>query len=94
MCVCESAKCASMLSVSSDDIYTLLYVPRVGSLQDMKHGKDGITSARKETECGLSFKRSPETREGDVIVCYKKNLVRSELTWSLSQYTKYEQKQP
>ncbi len=49
----------------------------------MKHGKDNIEVARKETECGVSFSSDPGFEEGDTIVCFTKKQNKPKLIWDL-----------
>ena len=49
----------------------------------MKHGRDDISAARKETECGLIFPGNPDVQEDDTVQCFKKKLVPREVTWDL-----------
>ena len=54
-----------------------------GHLESMKHGRDDISAARKETECGLIFPGNPDVQEDDTVQCFKKKLVPREVTWDL-----------
>lgn len=54
-----------------------------GHIDSMKHGKDDTSSARKETECGLTFPGNPDFREDDIVKCFKKKLVPRKVTWDL-----------
>lgn len=49
----------------------------------MKHGKENISTARKETECGISFSSDPGFMEGDTIVCYTRKQSQQKLDWDL-----------
>ena len=50
----------------------------------MKHGKDNVDSARKETECGISFSTDPGFQEGDTVQCFTRKQVPQHLQWQLS----------
>ena len=54
-----------------------------GRLIGMKREKDNISSARKETECGLSFNVDPKWQEGDRVVCLRRKKVPQKLEWHL-----------
>jgi translation initiation factor IF-2 len=44
---------------------------RSGSLETFRHMKKDITEARKGMECGLSFDKFEDLREGDLIQVYQ-----------------------
>ena len=48
----------------------------------MKQGKDNIDSARKETECGISFSTDPGFQEGDIVQCFTRKEVPQQLRWN------------
>ena len=54
-----------------------------GTLVGMKRGKDDITSAKKETECGLHLKGVVDWAEGDRVVCLKRRTVPRKLNWKI-----------
>ena len=55
----------------------------LGKLDAMKCGRDDISTARRETECGLSFHGNPNYEKDDVIQCYRKKKVPRKLMWDL-----------
>ena len=55
----------------------------LGKLDAMKCGRDDISTARRETECGLSFHGNLNYEKDDVIQCYRKKKVPRKLTWDL-----------
>ena len=59
---------------------TLVYE---GQIIGMKRGKEDITVAKKETECGLSCKNNKDWEEGDRVVCLKKKNVSQKLNWNV-----------
>ena len=53
-----------------------------GRISSMKRGKQAVSEARKETECGLSFSsHSVQWREGDRVVAYTKHKTQPSLKW-------------
>lgn len=54
-----------------------------GSIVGMKTGKEDVTEARKETECGVSFDIDPGFREGDRILCFIRKKKPQTLNWEL-----------
>ena len=54
-----------------------------GSLTGLKQGKEDIETARKETECGISFHTDPGFKEGDRVVCFNRRKEASKLKWNL-----------
>lgn len=53
-----------------------------GPVSAMKQGKNDVSEARKETECGLSFSsHSVEWREGDKVVAFNRRRVPPLLEW-------------
>ena len=54
-----------------------------GSLTGMKHGKEDVQLARKETECGVSFTKDPGFQVGDVVQCFDRKRVPQKLQWDL-----------
>ena len=51
----------------------------------MKRNKDDLSSAKKETECGLSFtSRSVQWKEGDRVVAFNSRKVPPNLDWDLN----------
>lgn len=54
-----------------------------GSVVGMKTGKDDVTEARKETECGIAFTTDPGFREGDRVQCLTRRKVPQTLNWDL-----------
>ena len=55
-----------------------------GKLMKMMRGKDNISSAKKETECGLSFASDPGWEEGDHVQCITLEEVKETLDWDLN----------
>ena len=55
-----------------------------GPLSAMKQGKNDISEARKEVECGLSFRSlSVQWKEGDRVVAFTRRRVPPSLEWDL-----------
>ena len=54
-----------------------------GRLTGLKHGKEDLEMARKETECGISFSSDPGFQEGDWVQCFAKKRVQQKLEWNL-----------
>eukprot|EP00731_Ephydatia_muelleri_P028186 Em0019g1059a len=54
-----------------------------GPIIGMKQGTEDITTARKETECGVSFSVDPEFEVGDIIQCFTKKQTSQKLAWNL-----------
>ena len=54
-----------------------------GNLNGMKRGKEDITEAKKETECGLSYDVNPGWQEDDRVVCFKYVEVPKTLEWNI-----------
>lgn len=61
----------------------VLQVVHEGPLVGMKHNKDDIEVAKKETECGVSFSVDPGFQEGDRIQCFTRRKVPQKLHWEL-----------
>ena len=55
-----------------------------GKLTKMMRGKENITLAKKETECGLSFNTDPGWEEGDLVQCITLQEVKQTLDWNLN----------
>ena len=45
------------------------------------HGKQDIAIAKKETECGIAFEKSPDMIENDQIECVKITYEKQSLSW-------------
>ena len=53
-----------------------------GPVSAMKQGKNDVSEARKETECGLSFSsHSVQWREGDRVVAFNRRRIPPSLEW-------------
>jgi translation initiation factor IF-2 len=49
----------------------------------MKREKEDIRIAKKDTECGLSYKDDPGWEEGDRVICLRRTTVPQKLEWNL-----------
>lgn len=55
-----------------------------GKLSGMKRDKEDISTAKKETECGISFAANRiRFQEGDWVQCVRRNTISPTLHWDL-----------
>ncbi len=54
-----------------------------GTLVGMKHEQNNIDTARKETECGISFSSDPGFMEGDSVICFTRKQSQQKLNWDV-----------
>ena len=59
----------------------VLYYPFAGKLSTLKRGADDISSAKKETECGVTLENFKGFEEGDIIQCVTINYLKQEIDW-------------
>ncbi len=52
-----------------------------GPLSSFKHGKQDVSTAKKETECGIAFEKFSDVREGDWIQCVQVTYEKPSLNW-------------
>jgi translation initiation factor IF-2 len=52
-----------------------------GRVESMKNKRDDITTAKRETECGLSFHGNKDFEKGDIVQCYRVKKIPRKLTW-------------
>ena len=54
-----------------------------GALSSLKRVKEDVHEAKKETECGITFRNDPEFREGDTVQCYSSEKVQNTVSWNI-----------
>lgn len=57
-----------------------------GDVSSLKHFKEDVSEVRKESECGISFRGSPDFREGDIVQCYTTEKVQKLVNWNVDMH--------
>ncbi len=53
----------------------------LGPLSSFKHGRQDISIAKKETECGIAFEKFTDIKEGDQIQCFQISYEKATIDW-------------